>query len=193
MTLTNMILTERMSTNLPLAHMMLPNMTLLNMTLPNMTLPNMTLSDVTLPNMLLWAEQVLNAVAEAGPVALFVVQDLLLLAGLIASLSLFFGMKREMRRHARRYQEALQEIEELLPRLRAAAEAPVPDSAPAASPVNQTPPSGLNLQRRAQALRLLRRGENVAHVSAVLGVPRGEVELLIRVQKLAAARAAGIT
>ena len=123
--------------------------------------------------------------------ALFVIQDVLLLAGLIASLSLFFGIKREMRRQSRRYQEALQEIEELLPKLRAAAESPVPDDVTVASSDHPPLPSGFNLQHRAQAVRLLRRGENVAHVSAVLGVPRGEVELLIRVQKLSAARAVG--
>jgi hypothetical protein len=39
-------------------------------------------------------------------------------------------------------------------------------------------------------LRLLRRGEDVAHVAAALCVPRREVELLIHVQELSAKRAA---
>ena len=38
-------------------------------------------------------------------------------------------------------------------------------------------------------MRMLRRGEDVAHVAAALGVPRREVELLIRVQSMGKARA----
>jgi hypothetical protein len=51
--------------------------------------------------------------------------------------------------------------------------------------------AGLNLNKRVHALRMLRRGEEVSHVAAALGVPRGEVELLIRVQSLGKARVAG--
>jgi hypothetical protein len=36
---------------------------------------------------------------------------------------------------------------------------------------------------------MLRRGEDVAHVAAALGVPRREVELMIRVQTFGKARA----
>ncbi len=44
------------------------------------------------------------------------------------------------------------------------------------------PLSGMNLSKRTQAVRLLRRGEDVGHIAAAMGVPRGEVELLVRVQ-----------
>ena len=47
---------------------------------------------------------------------------------------------------------------------------------------------GFNITTRAMALRMLRRNENAAHVAAALGVTRGEVELLVRVQKMAAGR-----
>jgi hypothetical protein len=131
---------------------------------------------------------------RAGTVMPYVIQDVLLMAGLIASFTLFLGMKREMRRQARRYKKALQEIEGLLPKLRAAA-APLEADPPAETEDTAIVPAdnhpvrpGFNLQRRALAIRLLRRGEDIAHISAVLGVPRGEVELLIRVQQLAATR-----
>jgi len=138
--------------------------------------------------------RVFTGSGRAGTVIPYVIQDVLLMAGLIASFTLFLGMKREMRRQARRYKKALQEMEGLLPKLRAAAAPPEAES-PADTEDTAVVPaddhhvrSGFNLQRRALALRLLRRGEDVAHVSAVLGVPRGEVELLIRVQQLAATR-----
>jgi hypothetical protein len=47
-------------------------------------------------------------------------------------------------------------------------------------------PSGVNLNRRVHAGRMLRKGEDIAHVAAVLGVPRAEVELLARVQEMTA-------
>jgi DNA-binding NarL/FixJ family response regulator len=50
------------------------------------------------------------------------------------------------------------------------------------------PLSGMNLNKRTQAVRLLRRGEDVGHIAAALGVPRGEVELLVRVHKMSAQR-----
>ncbi len=130
------------------------------------------------------------------PLIPFVVQDFLLMAGLMASFSLFLGVKKENRTQARRHQHALREIEELLPKLRAAAMS-VPEGSrdERVSVALQGPlvRSGFNIQRRTQALRLLRRGHDVAHISAALGVPRGEVELLIRVQQIAATRPLKLT
>ena len=67
------------------------------------------------------------------------------------------------------------------------AEHPAPE--PAATAISLLR-SGMNVSKRVQAMRLLRRGENVAHIAAALGVPRREVELLIRVHQLSTARAA---
>jgi hypothetical protein len=50
--------------------------------------------------------------------------------------------------------------------------------------------AGLNLNKRVHAMRMLRRGEDVSHIAAALGVPRKEVELLIRVQTIGRARTA---
>jgi hypothetical protein len=49
-----------------------------------------------------------------------------------------------------------------------------------------TPPSGLNVNRRAQAIRMLRRGAHTEQVSAALSMPRQNVELLLRVNELSA-------
>ena len=48
------------------------------------------------------------------------------------------------------------------------------------------PRPGMNLNRRVQALRLLRRGENLEHIAAALGVPLCEIELLVRIEQLTA-------
>jgi hypothetical protein len=48
----------------------------------------------------------------------------------------------------------------------------------------QAPASGFNLNRRTQALRLLRRGDTPDHVARSLSVPKQEVELLQKVQQI---------
>jgi len=133
----------------------------------------------------------------------FLIQDGMVALGLIASLSLFLALKWEMQLEARKRRRA---IEELAARFRAATSLPPPEPPPASAtppPVNEPllPPgataslarSGLNLNRRVQAVRLLRRGEDIGHVCAVLGVPRREIELLVRVQRLAAERSGRVT
>ncbi|HXP88732.1 MAG TPA: hypothetical protein VN841_28680 [Bryobacteraceae bacterium] len=52
------------------------------------------------------------------------------------------------------------------------------------------PRPGMNLSRRVQALRLFRRGEELGYIAAALSVPRCEVELLVRVHRLAVASTA---
>ena len=44
--------------------------------------------------------------------------------------------------------------------------------------------SGLNLSKRTQVLRMHRAGQDSAGISAVLSLPRSEVELLIKVHRL---------
>jgi hypothetical protein len=53
---------------------------------------------------------------------------------------------------------------------------------------NETPfvvGQDLNLTRRAQAIRMQRRGESAATITAALRVPRNEIDLLLKIQKLA--------
>jgi len=138
----------------------------------------------------------LRAAAHPGAV----IQDALLAAALLACFALLLGAKREIRREAHRHRRALEQLAaKLAERISEHPSALVlsPDSPalalPQDSPVpQQAPPplirSGMNLNWRVQARRLLRRGHDVAHVSAAVGVPRREIELLIRVHQLASAR-----
>jgi hypothetical protein len=55
---------------------------------------------------------------------------------------------------------------------------------PGASQRLGVPTSGLNLSRRSQALRMHRRGEAPDQIAASLGVPRQEVDLLVKVHRI---------
>ncbi|MDX1984314.1 MAG: hypothetical protein SFV51_28820 [Bryobacteraceae bacterium] len=54
----------------------------------------------------------------------------------------------------------------------------------AAGATPRHPLSGLNLSHRTQALRLMRKGDTPEKIAAVLGVPKGEIDLLSKVQRL---------
>jgi hypothetical protein len=99
--------------------------------------------------------------------------------GLIVTLALFLSVKMELQRNARRERRR---VDEMLDRLQEAAPTPVET---VFVPVPLQP--GFNINRRVHAGRLLRKGEDVGHVAAALGVPRAEVELLARVQAMTAA------
>lgn len=118
--------------------------------------------------------------------------------GLMAALALFLSLKWEVRRQHRKDRTLMDELSTRLAHAERPPEGPVEQtpSPPAASSsereaVFEAVPlrSGMNMSKRIQAIRLLRRGEDVSHVAAALGVTRREVELLIRVQKLSAQRA----
>lgn len=49
-------------------------------------------------------------------------------------------------------------------------------------PMVALPREGLNLTKRAQALRMHRRGESLPTIAAALQSPRNEIELLLKVQ-----------
>jgi hypothetical protein len=123
---------------------------------------------------------------------LWILPLLLIALGMIACLGLFLSLKADLQVQARRGEKR---VESMLVRLQEAAGPPerpsesrALDEAPAVVYVPLR--SGINISRRTEALRLLRRGEDVSHVAAALGVPRREIELLIRVQELVAHRAA---
>ncbi len=104
-------------------------------------------------------------------------------AGLVSTLALFMALKREIRRQAQRQKAR---VEEMAFRLREAERPPEPSVALVPAPAR----AGLNLNKRVHAMRMLRRGEDIGHVAAALGVSRREVELLIRVQSIGKTRAA---
>ena len=121
----------------------------------------------------------------------------LAIAGL---LTMYLRLKGELRAQAKRNRR----VEAMLMRLKeasaagvaaagaaghASAEGTAADSPPLAWTPSPARP-GMNLSRRVQALRLLRRGEDLGHIASALGVPRCEVELLVRVHRMSAAAAA---
>jgi hypothetical protein len=114
------------------------------------------------------------------------IQYALLIAGLGGSLGLFLSVKREMHSSAARNRRRLEEIALRLNE----AHAREPELVFVSSPAPAR--SGLNLNKRLQAMRMLRRNEDVSHVAAALGVTRTEIELLIRVQGISRAAAANI-
>lgn len=101
--------------------------------------------------------------------------------GLVITLVLFLSVKVEIERTTRRERKR---VDEIMERLQAAS--PTPPAAPEPVFVPIAAGAGLNINRRTHALRLLRKGQDIAHVSAALGVPRQEIELLVRVQDLIA-------
>ena len=114
---------------------------------------------------------------------------LLIAAGLLSTLALFMTLKHEIRRQALRHKTR---IEEMVARLMEAERSPEPAAQEEAVTFVPAPlRAGLNLNTRVHAMRMLRRGEDLSHIAAALGVPRREVELLIRVQTIGKARAAG--
>jgi len=61
--------------------------------------------------------------------------------------------------------------------------------------ISPTPPppalvlrASINLTKRAQALRMRRRGESLESITAALAVPRNEIELLIKVHEMLEAK-----
>lgn len=127
--------------------------------------------------------------------ALLILNGLLAL-GLIASVCLFLNSQREIQKLARRQKQAIADLagrmESTAVVLQTTSELEADGGITFAASTSGARPA-LNLSKRVQALRLLRRGQDVGHVSAVLGMTRREIELLIRVQELASARSAGRT
>ncbi len=80
------------------------------------------------------------------------------------------GIARELQTKVAELSERLRDAEDRAGMLVAA---PVP------------PKSGLNISKRTQVLRLSRRGEQAENIARLLGLPRREVELLLKVHALA--------
>ena len=101
---------------------------------------------------------------------------------------LFLTLKREIRviesrrlRHTEQLRVSLRELSGELEAVRKELEVMEQRSDPGAT-VARTLGSGTRLQ----ALRMIKNGEGSEHISATLGLPRTEVELLVKVQRLIA-------
>jgi hypothetical protein len=116
---------------------------------------------------------ILNPLAQYGMLA----------AGLIACLALFAAVKLEVcvvRQRAQESEDALaaqvRQMESALGHIRQSV-----------TDIEERPGSvgpGLNLTRRAQALRMHHRGESVETIAAALSAPRNEIDLLLKLQSM---------
>jgi len=110
--------------------------------------------------------------------------------GMLGSLTLWISTKMDVRavkKAFEAYREATDaKIEELRAGMDAAAETMKAAPAPVAAAVAAGPLSvqGLDLTNRTKALRMARRGEPVASISASLGVAQEEIELLLKLERL---------
>ena len=124
---------------------------------------------------------VFNWLSLTHPIELF---GVLALTGtcLLYALLLHMNLRRLCRRsrEQREYFESrLAQVQEVTERLRAER------NEPEASPVFPAAGHALNLNKRGQALRMRRRGENAETIAAALQIPRNEVDLLLKVHQLA--------
>ena len=108
-----------------------------------------------------------------------------ILTALIATLVMFVTAKLEIQqalneaRNARQSLDgAVQEMAEGMGQLRSEMATTAVTAAVAA------PGPGLNLTKRTQALRMLRRGETLESIASALRTPRNEIELLVKLQQL---------
>lgn len=137
------------------------------------------------------------AVLALAPNPEWVLQPLLfcvlLAAGIGLCLFLFITLKAEIRGLLRRNQGERQRAETLESALAETRQAIQSLEADLRAVEMQTgmlvapapPRSGLNLSKRTHVLRMHRAGENGAGIAAALALPRSEVELLIKVHRIA--------
>ena len=106
--------------------------------------------------------------------------------GMVLCLALFLSLKCDLRACDGRWRKKLEALEtecntklesldERCKELAQISNVLVPPAAPR---------SGLNLNKRSLALQMFRRGESPQEISAALSIPRNEVELLVRVQRI---------
>ena len=108
-------------------------------------------------------------------------------AGAIVFLLVFLALKRELhelRSRVTRLDFTLR-LDAMNTRLREAEERA--SSAGAPLPARRS----VNLSKRSQVVRLSRRGEPIETIAATLGLPRREVELLLKVHQASTAMASG--
>lgn len=117
-----------------------------------------------------------------NPQLIAVIPYIAVAIGLVASLVLFVSVKREVHSVARRERKHVEaRVDQVAAQvMQAAPAAAAPE--PVFIPVALRP--GVNINRRVHAHRMLRRGDDVSTVAAALGVPRREVELLVRVRAI---------
>ena len=109
----------------------------------------------------------------------------LLALGLGCCLYLFYTLKLEIQVGRKRAVVRIEMLEDALQGLRAGMEDLREElQRLQVEPPGMAPYASINLTKRAQVLRLHRRGEAVPTIAGTLGLPQKEVELLLKVHRL---------
>ena len=115
-------------------------------------------------------------------------------AALCVCLYLFFTLKRGLDLARRKAVEEIHRLTEELQALRTrVSELEGEVSSVSVSRNSLQPPRSINVAKRTQALRMLRRGDGPERIVAAMGLSLREVQLLMKVHKLAADTAAKAT
>jgi hypothetical protein len=100
-----------------------------------------------------------------------------------------FILHLRMRSVGRKAREFRENTEKRLAGLSEAADRMRAELAEAVRPQSIPMDRAINLTKRGQALRMLRRGEGPETIAAALAVPRNEIDLMIKVHEMAVDRA----
>ena len=105
----------------------------------------------------------------------------LILAGGLAALYLLWQSKSDVQRRHVQYLAENASLKQTVAALQSQIEELCTEIREKTIPIPQVPTNGLNMHKRAEALRMYRRGGDQATVSAALGLPHAEVALLEKV------------
>jgi hypothetical protein len=122
----------------------------------------------------MWFDWILNPVTQFAVIAV----------GLLASLALWISAKSELRAVRGKVSDSHGAIEINVRELTASVNQLRVDRENEPAPAVPNPGLGLNLTKRAQAVRMHRRGETVPSIAAALQTPGNEIELILKLERL---------
>jgi hypothetical protein len=104
--------------------------------------------------------------------------------GMALCLYLFCSLKAEIRRLQKGAAAERERLEQAIRQLTIPPPPLPPEPAPAPAPACPPRTPGVDLTIRTQALRMDRRGESPATIAAALSVPRNQIDLMLKVNRL---------
>lgn len=104
--------------------------------------------------------------------------------GLLGSLALWITAKFELRAVRSKVSDSRDALETNVRELSASVNQLRAERENEPAPVSPSPSPGLNLTRRAQVVRMHRRGETIPSIAAALQTPGNEIELILKLERL---------
>ncbi len=122
-------------------------------------------------------------------ITLFLLIDGLLAAGLTLAVGLFLVLKREITEAQQRWRRGDETLSWSLDQLKKEVDSLGSKTADLEQHLGElsqvaTPVASMDAARRSQALRMHHRGERPEQIAAALGMPQGEVDLLLKLHRL---------